>query len=255
MSKDTNTHDEYAAVTERESSTDYYRESYADDPTKNPKLLQLQKLNQKIRNINDEIEKLLHEFDKVIADLTHFLSVNDFHGMEDVWFHYQNLRVRRESIIDEIKKTLPESNIKMIKPFEMRYDEKENVFYKIVCQKIVDEYHAGGGMKNCMYLHEKPVSYLYKKLVESGRSLWKFINPSSGYYSAINSCLKITPPKQSLKESFSKTGSQLRYYFKGESVKPFEHGGKKITKNKLRKKGRKVTKRRKTVKRRKTTKK
>jgi len=241
-------HDEYNPEMDRDS--DYI------PLEKSPGLQQINQLSQRVQKTNLTKQTLFSDFDSVITQTKECLSSKgcDNGVIDGIWHDYSNLRNKRDILIHE-----NESNAVFVKDLISRYDEKENQFYKIICQKIADEYHDGGGMKNCMYLHTTPVSYLYIPLVESGRSLSKFFSPASGYYSAINSCLQIKPPKQSLTGSLSRTTSQFRNYFKGETVKPFEYGGKKLTKNRLRKKGRNPTKRRKsirrTIKRRKHTKK
>ena len=263
MDKDTilDTHAPYigepgrdTTISEDDITLHDYEEKDVMDPTKSEGFLHLQKLKKNIENINDAMEKVLHDFDEVIHLLIQIISSHDSHTMiEEVWSRYQNIRVRRDTIIDDTKSKLIKTNAIVIKSFEKRYDEKENDFYKIICQKITDDYHDGTAMKNCMDLDKSKVAFLYKNLVESGRSISKFLR--LGDYNTINRCLGIKAPQLSATEYTKRTSSQLFKALTGNTAKLSNYGGKKSTKNKLRKKGRKVTKRRKTVKRKKHSKK
>jgi len=253
-------HDEYNPERDRVSTIDPDNITIEGDsrysilpPDKSVGLQNLRELEQNLKQKQKDIKTLLYNFDSIIEETKRcFLSKIGCTSLEveGLWTDYSRLRNKRDILISKINADAGRANSEMVKDLISRYDEKENSFYKFVCQKIADEYHdGGGGMKNCEFLDERPVSYLYKKLVESGRSLSKFFNPVSGYYSAINRCLKIKPPEQPFKDSLSRTASQFRNYFKGKTVKPNEYGGKKLTKNRLRKKGRKPTKKRKTIRR------
>jgi hypothetical protein len=258
----TTPHDDYAPETGRESSIhpddiSLDRDSFLS-PDKSVGLQKLREFGQIFEEKQKNIKRLFADFDSIIEETKRcFLSKIRCTSLEveGIWTDYSTLRNKRDMLISKINADAGRANSEMVKDLISRYDEKENAFYKIICQKIADEYHDGGGMKNCTFLHERPVSYLYKKLVEGGRSLSKFFNPLSGYYSAINRCLNIIEPPRSVKSHMSIFGSQMRNTLTGKAVKPIEYGGKKLTKNKLRKNGRKVTKRRKTIKRRKTSKK
>ena len=261
MNEDTipDTHKEYIEepgrdTTISEDDISYYQEKDVMDPSKTPEVLHVKKIQKNIEDIIHAIDKVLYDFDEVIKLLNQIISPRDSHTMiEEVWFRYQNIRVRRDLIIDDIKSKLTKTSPILIKDFEKNYDEKENYFYKIICQKITDDYHDGTAMKNCMDLNKSKVAFLYKNLVESGRSISKFLR--LGDYNTINKCLDIKAPPLSATEYTKRKSSQLFNALTGNIAKLSNYGGKKSTKNRLRKKGRKVTKRRKTVKRRKHSKK
>jgi len=202
----------------------------------------LKNLDTKIKNANLTKDTLLSDFDSVINDTLNCLTktICSTTSVEGIWNDYLNLREKRDKLIDEYK-----ANPGYVKQLIKEYDIKENEFYKVICENILRKYNHN--LADCKFIDDNSI-YLYRNLVESGRSVSKLFN--IGVYSRLNSCLGIKAPELSNSDYLSRMTSQLRNTVTGNTVRG-KYGGKKLTKNRVR---RKVTKRRKVLKRRKLTK-
>ena len=146
-----------------------------------------------------------------------------------IWiFIYQIVKIKDEIKLKELKKF----------PFIL-LDASEAV--KIAQNKYKD-FNKDQDIQKCVNIFIKDI-YNKKK------------DDTISNYNTINKCLDIKAPPLSATEYTKRKSSQLFNALTGNIAKLSNYGGKKSTKNRLRKKGRKVTKRRKTVKRRKHSKK